>query len=89
MDYKLLYKLIQETDKSTKINDIPKLVEDKINEISMEDVIGGVLGMYINKQLGDKLSIKDRGIAYTPNPHSTYGLSVKGGTPTISGQWRF
>ena len=88
MDYEMLYKLIDQNRKR-KFSDIPDELEGAISGLKGEDLLTGMLGMYMRKKLPEGLSMASDEISYSPNSDSTYGLSVKGNTPTISGSWRF
>ena len=87
MNYEMLYKLIKQNPE-LKLSDLPNMLEDNINAVKSEDLIGGMLGMYLNKKLPKALNIAPDSISYNPSKDSSYKLSL-GNTPTISASWRF
>ncbi|MDA7518155.1 hypothetical protein N8529_00135 [bacterium] len=88
MDYEMLYRLIDQ-NRNRKLSDIPDEFEGAISGLKGEDLLTGMLGMYMRKKLPEGLSVASDEISYSPNSDSTYGLSIKNNTPTISGSWRF
>ena len=88
MDYEMLYNLINQ-NRDRKFSDIPDELEGALKGVKGEDLLTGVLGMYMRKKLPEGLSIASDGISYSPNSDSKYGFSIKDNTPTLSGSWRF
>lgn len=84
----MLYRLIDQ-NRNRKLSDIPDEFEGAISGLKGEDLLTGMLGMYMRKKLPEGLSVASDEISYSPNSDSTYGLSIKNNTPTISGSWRF
>jgi hypothetical protein len=88
MDYELLYKLIKE-NKGLKPKDVPNMLEKRLKGVKGDDLLTGILGMYIKKSLPESLSVSSDSISYSPNKDSSYGFGMGNNTPTISGTWRF
>ena len=88
MDYEMLYNLINQ-NRDMKLSDVPDELEGVLRGVKGEDLLTGVLGMYMRKKLPEGLSIGSDEISYSPNSDSTYGFSIKDNTPTLSGSWRF
>jgi hypothetical protein len=88
MNYEMLYKLVEQ-NKGRKLSDVPDELEDSLKGLKGEDLLTGILGMYMKKKLPESLSMSSDSISYSPNRDSSYGLSIKGGTPTVNASWRF
>ena len=88
MNYEMLYKLVHQ-NKGKSLSDIPDELEDTIKGVKGEDLLASMLGMYMKNKLPEGISMGSDSISYSPNRNSTYGLSIKGDTPTINASWRF
>ena len=88
MDYELLYKLVQQ-NQNKNISDVANDALSSVKAVKGQDILSGVLGMYLKSKLPDSLSVNENSISYSPTQGSTYGIKLSGGSPQLNASWRF
>jgi hypothetical protein len=90
MDPKILYQIVKALPEGTKWEDIPALAEEKLE--NPDEILGGLLGSYLNNLSGDRFKVGMDSVEYSPNERSSYTLGYAPGNVgnvNIGARWKF